>query len=185
MQNKLKLLQFISNAPSTFLCSMSDAHSQMIHSFESILFKGLIKPVGKPVNRFANLFEWFVQFPAARAEGSHSDNIKRRRRGSLSSFHETSQRISPLWELLPSKLSWRPIGSRQSKWLANCREACKYELERQYKCGTHDNYVRIFFFTLLNLGYGLNYYSSRSRFAHSRAGLMAAPLQRSGEYDIS
>ncbi len=48
-----------------------------------------------------------------------------------------------------------------------------------------DNYVRIFFFTLLNLGYGLNYYNSRLRFAHSRAGLMAAPLQRSGEYDIS
>ncbi len=100
---------------------------------------------------------------------------------SLSSFQETSQRISPLWELLPSNLFWRPIGSRQSKWLANCCEACKYELERQYKC---DNYVRIFFFTLLNLGYGLNYYSSRLRFAHSRAGLMAAPLQRSGEYNI-
>ncbi len=80
---------------------------------------------------------------------------------SLSSFHETSQRIYPLWELLPSNLSWRPIGSRQSKWLANCREACKYELERQYKCGARDNYVRIFFFTLLNLGYGLNYYNSR------------------------
>ncbi len=45
-------------------------------------------------------------------------------------------------------------------------------------------YVRIFFFTLLNLGYGLNYYSSQLRFAHSRAGLMAALLQRSGEYDI-
>ncbi len=55
---------------------------------------------------------------------------------------------------------------------------------RQYKCGARDNYFRIFFFTLLNLGYGLNYYSSRLRFAHSRAGLMAAPLQRSGEYDI-
>ncbi len=104
---------------------------------------------------------------------------------SLSSFHETSRRISPLWEVLPSNLSWRPIGSRQSKWLANCHEACKYdELERQYKCGARDNYVRIFFFTLLNLGYGLNYYSSQLRFAHSRAGLMAAPLQRSGEYDI-
>ncbi len=107
------------------------------------------------------------------------------KRSSLSSFQETSRIISPLWELLPSNLSWRPIGSRQSKWLANCREACKYELERQYKCGVRDNYVRIFFFTLLNLGYGLNYYSSRLRFAHSRAGLMAAPLQRSGEYDIS
>ncbi len=68
--------------------------------------------------------------------------------------------------------------------LANCREACKYKFERQYKCGARDNYVRIFFFTLLNLGYGLNYYSSRLRFAHSRAGLMAAPLQGSGEYDI-
>ncbi len=45
-------------------------------------------------------------------------------------------------------------------------------------------YVRIFFFTLLNLGYGLKWYNSRLRFAHSRAGLMAAPLQRSGEYDI-
>ncbi len=33
----------------------------------------------KQVNRFANQFEWFVQFPAARAESSeavHSDNIK-------------------------------------------------------------------------------------------------------------
>ncbi len=49
---------------------MSDAHLRMIHSFESILFKGLIKPFGKPVNRFANQFEWFVQFPAARAESS-------------------------------------------------------------------------------------------------------------------
>ncbi len=54
---------------------MSDAHSRMIHSFESILFKGFIKPV----NRFANQFEWFVQFSAARPESSeavHSDNIK-------------------------------------------------------------------------------------------------------------
>ncbi len=51
---------------------MSDAHSRMIHSFESILFKCLIKPVGKPVNRFANQFEWFVQFPAARAESSEA-----------------------------------------------------------------------------------------------------------------
>ncbi len=42
-----------------------------------------------------------------------------------------------------------------------------------------------FFFTLLNRGYGLKCYNSRLRFAHSRAGLMAAPLQRSGEYDIS
>ncbi len=47
---------------------MSDAHSQMIHSFESILFKGSIKAVGKPVNRF----EWFVQFPAAHAESSEA-----------------------------------------------------------------------------------------------------------------
>ncbi len=37
--------------------SMSDARSRMIHSFESILFEGLIKPVGKPVNRFTNQFE--------------------------------------------------------------------------------------------------------------------------------
>ncbi len=54
---------------------------------------------------------------------------------SLMSFHETSRRKSPIWELLPSNLSWSPIGSRQSNWLANCREACKYdELEKQYKC---------------------------------------------------
>ncbi len=79
MKYKLKMLQFIPNAPSTCLWAMNDAHSQMIHSYESILFKGFIKPVGKPVNRFANQFEWFVQFPAARAESSeavHSDNIK-------------------------------------------------------------------------------------------------------------
>ncbi len=72
MQYKLKMLQFIPNAASTFLWAMSDAHSRMINSFESILFKGLIKPVGKPVNRFANQFEWFVQFPAARAESSEA-----------------------------------------------------------------------------------------------------------------
>ncbi len=66
----------------------------------------------------------------------------------LSSFHETSWRNSLLWELLPSNLSWSPIGSRQSNWLANCREACKYaELDRQYKCRAHDNYIRIFSFT--------------------------------------
>ncbi len=45
---------------------LSDSHSLIIHSFESILFKGLIKPVGKPVNQF----EWFVQFPAACRESS-------------------------------------------------------------------------------------------------------------------
>ncbi len=66
------MLQFIPNAPSTFLWAMNDAHSQMIHSFESILFKGLIKPFGKPVNRFANQYELFVQFPAARAESSEA-----------------------------------------------------------------------------------------------------------------
>ncbi len=76
MQYKLKILQFIPNAPSTFLWAMSDAHSRMIHSFESILFKGLIKPVGKTMNQFVNQFGWFVQFPAARAHwvvssGSH------------------------------------------------------------------------------------------------------------------
>ncbi len=63
-----KMLQFIPNAPSTLLWSMSDAHSQMIHSFESILFKGLIKPVDRPVNRFTNQFECFVQFLSARVE---------------------------------------------------------------------------------------------------------------------
>ncbi len=47
---------------------MSDAHLRMIHSFESILFKGLIKPVGRPVNRFVNQFERFVQILAACAE---------------------------------------------------------------------------------------------------------------------
>ncbi len=63
------MLQFITNAPSTFLWAMSNAHSWMIHSFESILFKVLIKPV---VHRFANQFEWFVKFPAARTESSEA-----------------------------------------------------------------------------------------------------------------
>ncbi len=53
MKYKLKMLQFIPNAPSTFLWAMNDAHLRMIHSLESILFKGFIKPV----NRFANQFE--------------------------------------------------------------------------------------------------------------------------------
>ncbi len=47
---------------------MSDAHSRMIQSFESILFKGLIKPV----NWFVIQFELFVQFPAARTESSEA-----------------------------------------------------------------------------------------------------------------
>ncbi len=66
------MLKFIPNAPSTFLWAMSDAHLRTINYFESILFKGLIKPVGKQVNRFVNHFEWFVQFPAARAESSEA-----------------------------------------------------------------------------------------------------------------
>ncbi len=70
MQYKLKMLQFIPNAPSTFLWAMSDAHLRMIHYFESIVFKGFIKPVDKPVNWFANQFECFVQFPAALTESS-------------------------------------------------------------------------------------------------------------------
>ncbi len=65
MQLKLKMLKFIPNTPSTFLWATSDAHSWIIHSFESILFKGLIKPA-------ANQFEWLVQFPAARAESSEA-----------------------------------------------------------------------------------------------------------------
>ncbi len=56
-----------------FFWAMSDVHSWMIHSFELILFKSLIKAVSKPVNRFANQFEWFVQFLAARAESSEAD----------------------------------------------------------------------------------------------------------------
>ncbi len=32
----------------------------------------MIKPVSKPMIRFANQFEWFVQFPAARAESSEA-----------------------------------------------------------------------------------------------------------------
>ncbi len=44
------MLQFIPNA----LWAMRDAHSRMIHYFESVQFKGLIKPVGKPVNLFVN-----------------------------------------------------------------------------------------------------------------------------------
>ncbi len=50
---------------------MSDAYSQMIHSFESILLKDLLKPV----NRFMNQFEWFVQFPAAVSSPESSEVI--------------------------------------------------------------------------------------------------------------
>ncbi len=70
MKYKLKMLQFIPNAPSTFLWAMNDAHSRMIHSFESNLFNGFIKPV----NRFVNQFEWFVRSESS--EAVHSDNIK-------------------------------------------------------------------------------------------------------------
>ncbi len=41
------MLQFIPNAPSTFLWAISDALSQMIHSFELILVKGLIKRISQ------------------------------------------------------------------------------------------------------------------------------------------
>ncbi len=53
--------------------SLCDVHLQMIHSFELILFIGLVKAVDNPVNWFANQFEWFVQFPDARAESSEAD----------------------------------------------------------------------------------------------------------------
>ncbi len=58
---------------------------------------------------------------------------------------------SPLWELL----SWSPIGSRQSKWLANCHEACKShantdKLRGSIKCGARDNYVRNGYWTPLS-----------------------------------
>ncbi len=62
------MLKFIPNVQSTFLWTMSEAHSRMIHSFEAIMFKGLIKPV----NWFADQFELFVKFPATHAESSHS-----------------------------------------------------------------------------------------------------------------
>ncbi len=45
------------NAPSTFLWAMSDAHSWMIHYFESILF-GLIKPVNRLVTIQTITFTW-------------------------------------------------------------------------------------------------------------------------------
>ncbi len=74
--------------------------------------------------------------------------------GSLSSFHETSRRILRYGNSFPPTFP-EYLLAHASQWLANCREACKYdELERQYKCSARDNYVRIFFFTLLNLGYG-------------------------------
>ncbi len=69
IQYKLKMLKFIPNVPSTFFLG-NDVHSRMIHSFVSILLKCFIKSVGKPVNRLANQFEWFIQFPASRAESS-------------------------------------------------------------------------------------------------------------------
>ncbi len=43
-----------------------------ILSDESILLKCLIKAVGKPVNRFSNEFERFVQFPAVHADSSEA-----------------------------------------------------------------------------------------------------------------
>ncbi len=47
--------------------------------------------------------------------------------------------ITPLWELLPSNLSWRPIGSRQSMTGQLSRSMQYDELERQYKCSARDN----------------------------------------------
>ncbi len=95
MQYKLKMLPFIPHVPSTFLWAMSDVHSRMIHSFESILFKGLIKPVGKPVNRFANQFEWFVQF-------SSFSRLKR------FSLRVVTSRTLKMWLFL-STVNWKQI----------------------------------------------------------------------------
>ncbi len=48
----------------------------------------------------------------------------------------------------PSNLSWSPIGSHHSKWLANCHEVCKShantnKLRGSIKCGERHNYVSI------------------------------------------
>ncbi len=44
---QVKKASVYSKRASTFLWAMSDARLQMIQSFESILFKGLIKPVNQ------------------------------------------------------------------------------------------------------------------------------------------
>ncbi len=56
--------------------------------------------------------------------------------------------ISPLWELLPFNLSWSPIGSRQSNDWPIVAKHANMTSSRQYKCDAHDNYIRIFYFTL-------------------------------------
>ncbi len=81
MQYKLKMLQFIPSTTSTVLWAVSDAHSRMIHSFESILFKGLIKAVGKPVSRFGSwisLNDSFSSLLRVRViwSASHSESLR-------------------------------------------------------------------------------------------------------------
>lgn len=58
-----------------------------------------------------------------------------------------------LRELLSVHISWSPIGSCQTNWLANCCEVCKLhantdELGRQYKMQCMWQSVRIFSFML-------------------------------------
>ncbi len=48
--------------------------------------------------------------------------------------------ITPLWENSFPPTFPEDLLAHASQWLANCREACKYdELERQYKCSARDN----------------------------------------------
>ncbi len=67
------MLQFIPNSAVYFFSGQWAMPIREWFIREFILFKSLIKPVGKPVNRFANQFEWFVQLLAARAESSEAD----------------------------------------------------------------------------------------------------------------
>ncbi len=74
------MLQFIPNAPSTFLWTINNAHLRMIHSFESILLKALSNQLANQwIGSRISLNNSFSSLPHALTESSeavHSDNIK-------------------------------------------------------------------------------------------------------------
>ncbi len=96
-----------------------------------------------------------------RTTRKETTRVTQRNHGSLSSFHETSQRNSPLWELLPFqpflKSYWlTPVQMTGQLSRSMQSHANTDKLRGSIKCGASDNYVRIFSFNLLNkLDYGL------------------------------
>ncbi len=110
---------------------------------------------------------------------------------SLSSFQETSRRILSYGNsFLPTfpEVLLAHASQMTGQLSRSMHIACKYwQAERQYKmrCTRQLCQNLLLHFAEQPRFMAYKYYSSQLRFAHQRAVLcMAAPLQRSGEYDV-